>query len=120
MGRNIRTPLPVSEEKLQPRWPNLVLFRRKDQDLKQKQASWFNKRHKTQMKLELRPGQRVWVKNTNSSGIISSPANTPRSYNIDLPTGRLRRNRSHITVIPEGTTVTRSGRVVHTPQRLNI
>uniref|UniRef100_A0AAV2LWM4 Peptidase A2 domain-containing protein n=1 Tax=Knipowitschia caucasica TaxID=637954 RepID=A0AAV2LWM4_KNICA len=71
-------------------------------------------------KVKLKEGQRVWVKNTNSSGIISSPANTPRSYNIDLPTGRLRRNRSHITVIPEGTTVTRLGRVVHTPQRLNI
>uniref|UniRef100_A0A3P8RZR4 Gypsy retrotransposon integrase-like protein 1 n=1 Tax=Amphiprion percula TaxID=161767 RepID=A0A3P8RZR4_AMPPE len=120
MGRNIRTPLPVNEEKLQPRWPNLQLFQGKDQDLKQKQASWFNKRHKARIKQELTPGQRVWVKNTNNSGTVSSPANTPRSFNIDMPSGCLRRNRSHIRVIPEGTTVTRSGRVVRTPQRLDL
>lgn len=33
MGRNIRTPLPVSQEKLQPGWPDLKAFRGKDQDL---------------------------------------------------------------------------------------
>nr|XP_057913595.1 uncharacterized protein LOC131107503 [Doryrhamphus excisus] len=96
MGRNIRTPLPVSQEKLQPKWPDLRLFRSKDQDQKHKQAIWFNKRHKTQIKQELTPGQKVWVKNTNDAGTISSPANTPRSYNIDMPSGHLRRNRSHI------------------------
>lgn len=120
MGRNIRTPLPVCQEKLQPGWPNLQAFRRKDQELKQKQASWFNKRHKTQTRQELRPGQRVWVKNTKDTGTINGPANTPRSYNIDMPSGRLRRNRSHLRVIPEGPTVTRSGRVVRTPQRLDV
>nr|XP_057937756.1 cytokine receptor family member b2 isoform X2 [Doryrhamphus excisus] len=120
MGRNIRTPLPVSQEKLQPKWPDLRLFRSKDQDQKHKQAIWFNKRHKTQIKQELTPGQKVWVKNTNDAGTISSPANTPRSYNIDMPSGHLRRNRSHIRVIPEGATVTRSGRVVRTPQRLDL
>uniref|UniRef100_A0A3B3C9Q2 Gypsy retrotransposon integrase-like protein 1 n=1 Tax=Oryzias melastigma TaxID=30732 RepID=A0A3B3C9Q2_ORYME len=120
MGRNIRTPLPVSEEKLQPKWPNLLHFRSKDQDQKQKQASWFNKRHKAQTKQELRAGQQVWVKNTNSPGTVSSSANTPRSYVIDMPSGRFRRNRSHIRVIPEGPTVTRSGRVVRTPQRLDL
>uniref|UniRef100_A0A3P9JEV3 Integrase catalytic domain-containing protein n=1 Tax=Oryzias latipes TaxID=8090 RepID=A0A3P9JEV3_ORYLA len=105
MGRNIRTPLPVSKEKLQPKWPNLLLFRSKDQDQKQKQAFWFNKRHKIQTKQELRPGQQVWVKNAKCPGTVSGPANTPRSYNIDMPSGRLRRNRSQIRVIPEGSTV---------------
>lgn len=44
MGHNIRTPLPVSQEKLQPGWPDLQAFRRRFQDLKEKPASWFNKR----------------------------------------------------------------------------
>lgn len=39
MGRNIRTPLPVCQEKLQPEWPDLQAFRKKDQDLKEQQAS---------------------------------------------------------------------------------
>lgn len=30
MGRNIRTPLPVSQEKLKPKWPDLQAFREKD------------------------------------------------------------------------------------------
>lgn len=120
MGRNIRTPLPISQEKLQPRWPDIQAFRRKDQDLKEKQASWFNKRHNTRTRQELRPGQRVWVKNTKETGTVSGPAQTPRSYNIDLPSGSLRRNRSHIRVIPETPKETRSGRIIRPPDRMDL
>ncbi|XP_072237423.1 pro-interleukin-16 [Leuresthes tenuis] len=49
MGCNIRTPLPVSQEKLEPAWPDLQAFRQKGQDLKEKQTSWFNKRHSTKL-----------------------------------------------------------------------
>ncbi|XP_063750626.1 uncharacterized protein K02A2.6-like [Eleginops maclovinus] len=120
MGRNIRTPLPVSQEKLQPGWPDLQDFRKKDQDLKEQQASWFNKRHNTKTRQELRPGQKVWVKNTKETGTVSGSAQTPRSYNIDLPSGTLRRNRSHIRVIPETTRETRLGRTIRPPNRLNL
>ncbi|TWW58967.1 hypothetical protein D4764_06G0004970 [Takifugu flavidus] len=68
MGRNIRTPLPVSQENLDPRWPDLQAFREKNQEMKEKQASCFNKRHRAQQRQELRPGQRVWVKNTEHLG----------------------------------------------------
>ena len=120
MGRNIKTPLPVSREKLQPGWPDLQDFRRKDQDLKTKQASWFDKRHNAKTKQDLRPGQTVWVKNTRETGTVSGPAHTPRSYNIDLPSGSLRRNRSHIRVVPETSTVTRSGRSCRPPNRMDL
>ena len=39
MGRHVRTPLPVSQEKLQPKLPNLHAFKRKDQDMKEKRSS---------------------------------------------------------------------------------
>lgn len=120
MGRNIRTTVPVSPAKLKPEWPDLQEFRKKDQDLKDQQASWFNKRHNTKTRPELRPGQKVWVKNTNETGTVSGPAQTPRSYNIDLPSGTLRRNRSHIRVVPETTRETRVGRPIRPPNRLNL
>ena len=120
MGRNIRTPLPVSQEKLEPKWPDLQAFKEKDREMKEKQASWFNKRHRTQQRQELRPGQRVWVKNTEQPGVITGPAQTPRSYNIELPSGSLRRNRSHLRVIPETPTSTRSGRMIKRPVRMDL
>ncbi|TWW58996.1 Retrovirus-related Pol polyprotein from transposon 17.6 [Takifugu flavidus] len=120
MGRNIRTPLPVSQENLDPRWPDLQAFREKNQEMKEKQASCFNKRHRAQQRQELRPGQRVWVKNTEQPGVITGPAQTPRSYNIELASGSLRRNRSHIRVIPETPTVTRSGRMIRRPVKMDL
>ncbi|KAE8281018.1 putative protein K02A2.6 [Larimichthys crocea] len=120
MGRNIRTPLPVSQKKRQPGWPDLRAFQRKDQDLKEKQASWFNKRDNTKTRQELRPGQKVWVKNTKETGTVSGPAETPRSYNIDLPSGSLRRNRSHIRVIPETPSKSRPHRTIRPPKRLDL
>lgn len=120
MGRNIRTTLPVSKGKLQPGWPDLQAFCRRDQDLKEKQASWFDKRHNTKTRQELRPGQRVWVKKMKEAGTVIGPAQTPRSYNIDLPSGSLRRNRSHIRVIPETPRETRSGRTIKPPKRLDL
>ena len=120
MGRNIRTPLPVSQENLEPRWTDLQAFREKDQQMKEKQASCFNKRHRAQQRQELQPGQRVWVKNTEQPGVIAGPAQTPRSYNIELPSGSLRRNRSHIRVIPETPTITRSGRMIKRPVRMDL
>ncbi|XP_063077523.1 uncharacterized protein K02A2.6-like [Engraulis encrasicolus] len=118
MGRNIRTPLPVSEGKLQPAWPDLQAFRRKDQEVKEQQASWYNKRHNTKARPALRPGQKVWVKNSKETGTVSGPAQTPRSYNIDLPSGTLRRTRSHIRVVPQPET--RVGRTIRPPNRLNL
>ncbi|KAL7389676.1 hypothetical protein ABVT39_008128 [Epinephelus coioides] len=120
MGCNIRTPLPVSREKLQLGWPDLQAFRRKDQDLKEKQAFWFDNRHNRKTRQELRLGQRVWVTNTKETGTVSGSAQTPRSYNIDLPSGNLRRNRLHIRVIPETPRETRSGRIIRPPKRLNL
>uniref|UniRef100_A0A8C5HI36 Uncharacterized protein n=1 Tax=Gouania willdenowi TaxID=441366 RepID=A0A8C5HI36_GOUWI len=34
MGRNIRMPLPLSQDKLRTRWPNLQVFQQKSQYLK--------------------------------------------------------------------------------------
>ncbi|RXN35784.1 Transposon Ty3-G Gag-Pol poly [Labeo rohita] len=46
MGQNIRTTLPVNPSTLKAAWPNLSTFKKKDKALKEKQAKWYNKRHR--------------------------------------------------------------------------
>ncbi len=83
MGRNIRTTLPVSPSTLKPAWPNLSTFKKKDKDLKEKQAKWYNKRHREQVKPVLETGQSVWIKNLPNPGRVTNPADTPRSYIVE-------------------------------------
>ncbi|RXM98244.1 hypothetical protein EOD39_13377 [Acipenser ruthenus] len=127
MGCNIRTPLPVSPAQLTPEWPDLKALERRDREMKLKQAIWYNRRHKTQTRPNLIPGQKVWVKNIPKPGIIREPAQTTRSYDIDLPAGSLRRNRSHIRVVPsapraiqETPKTTRSGRTIRVPVLMDL
>ena len=40
-------------DKLQPKWPDLQAFKKKDQDMKEKQTFWFNKRHCTKERKDL-------------------------------------------------------------------
>lgn len=47
------------------------------------------------------------------------PGTEPRSYNIDLPSGSLQRNRSHIRIVPETPRVTISVQVIRTPIRMD-
>ena len=45
MGRKIRTTLPSLEKNLIPKWPDRNLVRRRDEEAKQRQAFYFNRRH---------------------------------------------------------------------------
>ncbi len=44
----------------------------------------------------------VWVKSEGevAQGRVVSPAGTPRSYMVDVPSGRLQRNRRHLSAVP--------------------
>lgn len=126
MGRNIQTPLPVCPSTLTPAWPDLKAFELKDKELKRKQAEGYNTRHRAKEKEPLQPGQRVWIKNIPRTGVVSGSAATPRSYVVDTSNGSLRRNRSHLRVVPSPSTTpdpgirTRVGRAVKPIQRLNL
>ena len=45
----------------------------------------------------------VWIRSGNKlqKGRVVAHANEPRSYIVNTPTGRLRRNRSHLQVVPD-------------------
>ena len=136
MGRRIRSTVPTTPQALKPAWPNLRAFKEKDKEIKEKQRQSLNLRHKTKVLPVLVPGQRVWIRTAQTTATVQGPASTPRSYNVNTDQGSLRRNRAHLTALPErglscsdetvsrqtdpGETVTRSGRVSRPPDRLDL
>ncbi|KAF7216671.1 putative LOC107394635-like protein [Nothobranchius furzeri] len=138
MGRQIRSTVPTTAQALKPAWPNLGAFRKRDKGLKERQKNSFDMRHKAKDLPVLIPGQRVWIRRSQSTAAVQGPASTPRSYVVETERGSFRRNRAHLTVLPEtelpcseelvsdltqrlpGTTVTRSGRVSRPPERLDL
>ncbi|KAL1446646.1 hypothetical protein MTO96_044509 [Rhipicephalus appendiculatus] len=91
-----RTRLPKTSQLLEPAWPPSVPFTQRDQDNRRRQASDFNRRHADRTLRPLQAGERVWVQDVNSPAIILGPAQRPRSYVVETPTGVLQRNRKHL------------------------
>ena len=66
-----------------------------------KQQSNFNLRHKTTPLTPLEPGTEVHVKDLDRPGVVVRAAETPRSYEVKTPISTVRRNRVHLTPMPE-------------------
>jgi len=49
----------------------------------------------------LEPGTEVHVKDLDRPGVVVKAAETPRSYDVKTPISPLRRNRVHLTPMPE-------------------
>ena len=95
MGRHLRTNLPLLKEGLSPKWPDLERFRRQDTEFKQKQKRDHDSRHKSLPLPPIPNDTEVWITTDTSRepARVGAPADTPRSYLIDTPRGRIRRNR---------------------------
>lgn len=123
MGRNLRTSLPQSPSKLDPMWPNLQAFRKKDEEERRKQAAHYNLHHRSRTLPELPTGQKVWISTEDAPGTVLGTANAPRSYSVETDRGTLRRNRIHLRATgkaPGQPTVTASGSVSRAPERLDL
>eukprot|EP00731_Ephydatia_muelleri_P025773 Em0017g856a len=99
MGRKVRTTVPQVAEHFCPKRPFLGQFYRKNHEFKRQQEEQYNRRHQTP-KTGRRGGSMDQYRWQNTRGYVTSSANTPRSYMVDTPAGQLRRNRSHLTIIP--------------------
>lgn len=98
LGRHIRTTLPTLPSALKPNWPNPDLIRMKDNKAKQSYEYYYNRHHGVQSLPTLLPGDGVRMKthqekNWTKEGIVTSCAETPRSYTVQTESGRYRRNR---------------------------
>ena len=136
MGRQLHTALPQVDDLLLPKWPYLDEFRRKDVEFKQKQKQNFDSRHRVRVLPPIPNNTEVQITSgTETTGQVITPANAPRSYIVETPTGLVRRNRRHLNVIPNDQTsdgvqqpdtpprqiMTRSqtGTVIHPPDRFH-
>ena len=116
-----------------PKWPYLKNFRRLDQKLKAEQKRYYDRRHRVRPLPPYADVLSVWV-NTGGRqvpGQIVQPANTPRSFLVNMPSGQVRRNQRDLRVRSEESTDTeletrprsittrsRSGITVRPPDRL--
>lgn len=117
MSRRLRTDLPALSAHLMPSVPDYLTVKAKEQEKRKKQKDVFDKRHAVQELDPLLPGEQVWIPDHNSTGTVVEPV-APRSYNVSVPTGILRRNRVHLHQLPENNCrVTRSGRVSKPPTK---
>ena len=99
MGRRIRTSLPQTTKQLTPGWPYLAEFHSLNHKLKTREKRDFDRHHRTKELPELPDETAVWVTAGGGEpvrGRVLTQAHTPRSYIVETPSGRVRRNRHHL------------------------
>ncbi|XP_064475825.1 uncharacterized protein LOC135389723 [Ornithodoros turicata] len=99
MGRRLNTRLPVLPDTLDPTQPDHRAFKAKDASLKVKQTTYYNRRHRAAPLTSLTLGGEVWVSDLKCWGRVLSPAQRPRSFVVEVPTGTVQRNRHHLVPV---------------------
>lgn len=95
MGRKVRSTVPIVMSKLKGLEPEA--FRTQEKKRKEKQKENFDKAHRAHTAKPLKPGQMVWIKPQEVPGTIIRPLGN-RSYEVETPTGKQRRNRRHFAI----------------------
>ncbi len=141
MGRQPRTGLPMLRRNQEMKVPDARNIVHKDQAYKEYVSQHYDQHHNARPLPVLAPGDPVRIK-TDEQDVWSSPSKVvnsdggSRSYTVETPTGRYRRNRRHIQACPEPEVATpedtqpevhmdtpeprRSGRVIKPIQRLDL
>ena len=99
-GRQIRNSVPLFHTQLNPQWPDLDNLRTRESMSKLKQETVFNTRHKAKPLPSIGPGTEVFIKDLQCLGKVVEAASTPRSYKVETTTSTIRRNRVHLTPMP--------------------
>ena len=138
MGRRLRANIPILKSQLIPEWKYLEEFRNKNHRYKQQQKRNFDRHHGVRALAPIPDDTNVWITSGDRpvEGRVVHPAETPRSYIVETPSGRVRRNRVHLNPMPNDATDdatidhtqrpsrdpimtrTRTGTAIHPPDRL--
>ena len=102
MGRRLRTTPPQTTKHLTPRWSYLSDFKRADQQRKEKMKRDFDRSHCVHNLPEIPDDQDVWVSSDGATipGTVVSQATTLRSYVVQMQSGEICRNHSHLRLMP--------------------
>ena len=101
MNLLICTPLPIIESQLVPSVPDYNIIDNKETQYKNDNKRNFDSHHRVIPLDPLDSGQSLWITGRRNSGVVIQPAATPRLYVVSTPTGSVRRNCQHLTVVPE-------------------
>lgn len=97
MGRRIRTTLPMIPQRYEPKLVDVFDLKNKEEGRREKQAQNYNRRHGAIEKDDFIPGELVWVRDKRVWATVREKTRHPRSYIVETPTGKLRRNTFHLT-----------------------
>ena len=82
-----------------PRWLHIENFRTLDEQWKRSQKDQYDKRHRQEHCQVCLMTSLYGLRQTRGQhipGTVLHPANTPRSYVVETPSGEVRRNRTHL------------------------
>ena len=85
-----------------PKVPCCSQLQYKEQLYREEQKRRFNTRHRTRKLPPLQQGDAVWIPQFQRNATVLSQV-APRSYTVQTPTGRVRRNRRDLILLPETT-----------------
>lgn len=96
-GRRLKTTIPTAPSLLTPTLPDQRKLRAHEEKYRQKYKLGYDKRHRVVQSVpELKPGTQVFVRDSQTHGIIQRKLNEPRSYEVLTPRQTLRRNRKYL------------------------
>ena len=98
MGRKPRSTVPMIPELYKPKLLPHSEISQKEHQYRSKQQSNFNKRHRTHQLKPLKTGDQVWIPELHQQATVLREV-APRSYLIQTPRGRIRRNRQQLTFL---------------------
>ena len=88
-----------------PGWPYLQELKTKNRAYKERQKEIYDRSHRVKPRADIEDGTLVLVSNPIgecSQGQAVAPANTPRSYVVEMPTSKVWRNSSHLVPQMDG------------------
>ena len=103
MGRPLRTDIPQVPSTLIPKWSYLTSFCQKDAEMERKQKADYDHCHRARSLSPLPNSTPFWVRTQDRSdpGRVIQSADTPRSYLVEVLSGTVQRNQSHLSRRPE-------------------
>ncbi|UYV71423.1 K02A2.6-like, partial [Cordylochernes scorpioides] len=101
MGRRLRTSVPAIEPSLMPRYLDSEALQEREKRRVINQKRLYDKRHDVHSLPPLQQGDSVWVRDQRVKGKVLHKSEEPRSYWVQTPQGKVRRNRLHLTPLPK-------------------
>ncbi|UYV70961.1 hypothetical protein LAZ67_8001260, partial [Cordylochernes scorpioides] len=101
MGRRLRTSVPAIESSLMSRYLDSKALQEREKRRVINQKRLYDKRHDVHSLPPLQQGDSVWIRDQRVEGTVLHKSEEPRSYWIQTPQGKVRRNRLHLTPLPK-------------------